>query len=85
MYLFNYENVILGGEDGEIYRNRKSYFSVNVQAICDAELKVLNVVARWPGSAHDSTIFNNSNIHGDFENHMYRNCLLLGINVYYLF
>jgi hypothetical protein len=31
-----------GGEDGEIYRNRKSYFSLNTQMICDSELRILN-------------------------------------------
>jgi hypothetical protein len=35
-----------GGEDGEIFRNRKSYFSINVQALCNAHLQILDVVAR---------------------------------------
>lgn len=40
-----------GGVDAEVYRNIKGYFSVNVQAIGSADLKLMNVVARWPGSA----------------------------------
>ncbi|GFQ92124.1 nuclease HARBI1 [Trichonephila clavata] len=49
-----------GGEDAERFRCRKSYFALNVQTIIDADLVIRNVVARWPGSAHDSTVFNNS-------------------------
>ncbi|XP_031332890.1 putative nuclease HARBI1 [Photinus pyralis] len=51
-----------GGDDGEIFRNRKGYFSINTQVICDADMKFSDVVARWPGSAHDATIFMNSRI-----------------------
>jgi hypothetical protein len=35
-----------GGEDGEIFRNRKGYFSVNCQVTCDANMKILGVVAK---------------------------------------
>ena len=37
----------------EHYRNRKNYFSLNVQATCDATLKITNIVARWCGRTHD--------------------------------
>lgn len=49
---------------GEEFRNRKGYFSINVQAVCNAKLQFMNVVARWPGSAHDATIFNSSDLRG---------------------
>ncbi|XP_044262631.1 putative nuclease HARBI1 [Tribolium madens] len=55
-----------GGANAELYRNRKGYFSINVQAVCDANLKLLHIVSRWPGSVHDSTIFNNSPLPVDF-------------------
>ena len=29
------------------------------QVICDADLKFINVVARWPGSVHDARILRN--------------------------
>lgn len=54
--------LILGGDYAELFRNRKGYFSINVQAVCDADLNFTDVVTRWPGSTHDSTIFNNSRL-----------------------
>ena len=47
-------------EDAERYRNRKGFMSLNVQAICDANYRITNIVARWPGSTHDSRIWDNS-------------------------
>lgn len=56
-----------GGDQAELYRNRKGYFSINVQAVCTASLKITNVVARWPGSVHDATIFGQSRLCAQFE------------------
>jgi len=56
-----------GGEDAEIYRNRKGRFSVNVQLVSDCTGYITNVVARWPGSVHDSTIFDNSHLRAKLE------------------
>jgi len=56
-----------GGDQAEIYRNRKGYFSVNVQLVTDYNMFVMDVVARWPGSVHDSTIFDSSYIRAKFE------------------
>lgn len=46
----------------------------------------MNIVARWPGSVHDSTIFNNSEIKRRYENNEFPNCILLGklICIYHL-
>jgi len=52
-----------GGDNAELYRNRKGYFSINCQAVCDAELNFTNIVARWYGSSHDSRIFENSSLY----------------------
>ncbi|XP_031358099.1 putative nuclease HARBI1 [Photinus pyralis] len=71
-----------GGEYAERFRNRKGYFSVNVQAVCNAKLKIQNIIARWPGSVHDSTIFNDSALKVDFESGLYGNGYLLGDNGY---
>ncbi|XP_055308671.1 uncharacterized protein LOC129572686, partial [Sitodiplosis mosellana] len=51
-----------GVEDAELYRNRKTTFSLNVQLAVSADERIVGVVSRWPGSAHDSTIFTNSNL-----------------------
>lgn len=69
---------LLGGEDPEVFKNRKGYFSINVQAACSADLRLLEIVARWPGSTHDSTIFNNSRLRRRFENNEFPNSILLG-------
>ena len=67
-----------GGEDSELFRNRKGFHSINCQAICDANLMLTNVVARWRGSVHDSRIFENSNIGMAYENGQMHGGILLG-------
>ena len=70
------------GEEPKIYRNRKGFFSINVQVNCDATLKIQNIVYRWTGSSHDSTIFNNSRVRAKFEAADYRQYLILGDSGY---
>lgn len=50
------------GPVSELYRNRKDYFSINTQVMCDHNLKIRDLVVRWYGSAHDSRVFNNSRL-----------------------
>jgi hypothetical protein len=71
-----------GGPTAELYRNRKGYFSINVQAICDSELKLLHIISRWPGSVHDSTIFNDSPLPVEFRMGRYGNGFLRGDSGY---
>ncbi len=33
-----------------VYVNRKNVHTINTQIICDADMLITNVVARWPGS-----------------------------------
>ncbi|XP_064625925.1 putative nuclease HARBI1 [Lineus longissimus] len=65
----------------EIYRCRKGFMSLNVQGIADADMKFINIVARWPGSTHDSRILDNSMVCARFENDEF-NGLLLGDSGY---
>lgn len=39
-----------GGENAESFRNRKRFFSINVQAVSGPNLEIQNMVVRWPGS-----------------------------------
>lgn len=39
-----------------------------LQVVCDASLKITDIVACWRGSTHDSRIFNESQIKEKFEN-----------------
>lgn len=71
-----------GGNDAEIYRNRKNFFSINVQTISDDQLLIQDIVARWPGSSHDSTIFFNSSIYRRFEAKEFGNGLIVGDSGY---
>lgn len=71
--------LLLGGDDAEIFRNRKSYFSINVQAVANENREFINLVARWPGSVHDATIFNNSTLRTQFELGLFGNAILLGM------
>lgn len=71
-----------GGPDAEEYRNRKGFFSWNVQVVCDDRLRIQDIVVRWPGRAHDQTIFNNSRIRARFETNEMGNGVLLGDSGY---
>lgn len=53
-----------------------------MQAVTNSNLEITDVVARWPGSAHDSTIFNNSRLRSTFEQGAYGDALLLGDSGY---
>ncbi|XP_041981468.1 putative nuclease HARBI1 [Aricia agestis] len=71
-----------GGAQSELYRNRKGYFSLNVQMVCDSHLRIRNIVARWPGSVHDSTIFNDSPLCAMLERGDFGNFYILGDSGY---
>lgn len=46
--------------------------------MCDSKLKILDIVARWPGSCLDSTIFNNSRICARFESGEFGDKVIVG-------
>lgn len=62
---------IKGPTDAEsepLFVTRKYNHCINVQGVCNADLKFTNIVAKWPGSTHDSHIWKNSELF-----HMFRN------------
>lgn len=72
------------GENEHVYVNRKGQKSINVQLVCDANYRILNVVARWPGSTHDSRILQNSLLGMQYENGDLHRGILLGDSGYAL-
>lgn len=56
--------------------------SINVQTISTADLLISEIVARWPGSTHDSAIYQNSNTYSRFERGVYGTGYLLGDSGY---
>lgn len=71
-------------DNAELFRNRKRYFSINVQTISDPQLLIRHIVACWHGSTHDSTIFLGSHVRRKFTTNEVINCHLLGDNGYKL-
>lgn len=70
-----------GGEIGELFRNRKQYFSINVQSVSGPSLKFFNIVARWP----DFHIFNQSKLKNCMmESNKFCESVLLGDGGYAL-
>lgn len=67
-----------GGEHSQTFLNRKGWYSLNVQVICDSNFKIIDIVAKWRGSAHDSRIFNECVIRRKFENGECNPYVLLG-------
>lgn len=54
-------------EDQHVYRNRKGYDSLNVQAICNASNEITQLTVKWPGSTHDSFMWRNCDLADKFE------------------
>ncbi|CAK1589292.1 unnamed protein product [Parnassius mnemosyne] len=56
-----------GGSYAEVFRNRKKYFSINVQIVCGPDLQIYDIVADRPGSVHDNRIFQASTLKRKME------------------
>lgn len=52
---------------GDAFINRKNFYSLNVQVICDVDLCILDVNACWPESTHDSRVLRESGIFLKFQ------------------
>ena len=51
----------------DVFVNRKGVHTINVQAVCDANMVVTDLVAKWPGSSHDSFIWRSSGLYQLFS------------------
>lgn len=49
-------------DDPESYFSRKQRYSIQLQAICDKEKRIRNIVVGYPGSVHDARVFSSSEI-----------------------
>ncbi|XP_050023121.1 putative nuclease HARBI1 [Dermacentor andersoni] len=47
----------LGPADTASFMSRKGYYALNVMVVCNAELRILVVDPRFPGSCHDSWVW----------------------------
>lgn len=75
--------IIAPVENENIYVNRKNEHTINVQVVCDAKCKLLDVVAKWPGSVHDARILDESGLKIFFERNLVPvQCHLLGDSGY---
>ena len=54
--------ILAPSQNEGIYVNRKNLHSIDIQAICDANLKFIDIVAKWPGSTHDAFMWRQSEI-----------------------
>ncbi len=46
--------------DAQCYLNRKLFYSIQLQAVCDHRGKFLDIFVGYPGSVHDSRVLKNS-------------------------
>ncbi|XP_049893663.1 putative nuclease HARBI1 [Epinephelus moara] len=75
--------IIAPSEDEAIFVNRKRFHSINVQLVFSADYKILDIVAKWPGSTHDARMLSESGLRQLFEGHYVpANCHLLGDSGY---
>ena len=54
-------------ENSQDYFCYKQYFSFNIQAICNAKGKFIDIDCRWPGSVHNAKVLANSTITRKFR------------------
>ncbi|VDI71517.1 Hypothetical predicted protein [Mytilus galloprovincialis] len=58
--------------------------NINVQGVCNSNLKVLNNVAKWPGATHDAFIWAYSRLSEMFEDGSIDHGWLIGDSGYHL-
>ncbi|XP_052788514.1 putative nuclease HARBI1 [Mya arenaria] len=69
-------------EHEEVFVNRMGDHSINVQVVFDPFHRIIDVVARWPGSVHDSRVLRESGLFDLFEGGHANGYYLLGDSGY---
>ena len=52
----------------ENYINRKGFYSIILQAVCNDQMLFTDTYVGWPGSVHDARVFDNSDLLRGIEN-----------------
>ncbi|XP_063881593.1 putative nuclease HARBI1 [Scylla paramamosain] len=75
---------IIAPQEHEIeYVNRKRFHSINVPFVFGATYKILDIVAKWPGSVNDIRVWNESGLKKLLERNIVpAGCHLLGDSAY---
>nr|CAI5831036.1 unnamed protein product [Callosobruchus analis] len=53
--------------DPQSYFNRKKFYSIQMQAVCDSDQRLTDIFIGYPGSVHDARVFRNSTLYQDLE------------------
>jgi len=61
------------------YVNRKGGHSINVQAVCDAHMKIIDLVVKWLSSTHDAFVWGQCSLRQLFEGGLLQDCWLVGL------
>lgn len=70
--------IIAPSEDEAVFMNRKRFHSINVQIVFKADYKILDIVAKRPGSTHDARMLSESGLRQLSGGHYVpANCYLL--------
>ena len=71
-------------QNENVFVNGKNFHSINIQAICDSDLKFIDIVAKWLGGTHDAFIWRQSGVDHKISNGEIPivNCWFLGDSGY---